>query len=463
MDRYMKGPHASSTARKLGLMVGALLATPVSAAISVSGTVSPAYNGLDDPWSTGSASIEVGFIREPGFPASGSLIISEGSGVATDRFVFAPSEGSSGVGTIEVTGVGSQLSAADGIGIGGRGDGELRVLDGARIITERVAVGLGIGSTAVATVRGTDSHLDLTGDLIVGSRGNGRLHVAEGAQLDAPLGVTVGSSEGASGTAIFEGAGTFFQSTSDLVVGGDGKGVVILRDGASASTWQGILGAGFDVPAASGVMTVTGSGSNWGIQDDLVIGDHATGSLRIADGAVVEARQVFTGYQANSRGILTVEGEGSVLASTDGVWIGYRLQQNPNDTADSNDGFGNAWIRNGGLIKGGLRILDGGDSWLRMSSGGQIAISDRQYNSLEELFSLGNGGISPVYWRGGEWAPLTEAVRGVDYTLEYATSGELANATVLTVLAVPEPTSALLLFAVAPIWLSVSRSKPTTD
>ena len=56
-------------------------------------------------------------------------------------------------------------------------------------------------------------------------------------------------------------------------------------------------------------------------------------------------------------------------------------------------------------------------------------------DSLGQFFDLINGTDAIRYWDDAvmDWAPLTSAVNGVDYTLEYLTSGDLSGYTRLTV------------------------------
>ncbi len=90
-----------------------------------------------------------------------------------------------------------------------------------------------------------------------------------------------------------------------------------------------------------------------------------------------------------------------------------------------------------------------------------LALRGDADDSLTQFLGLvvGPGGIR--YWDDGlaDWAVLTGATPGIDYTLEYLTTGELAGYTLLTVCAsvVPEP-AALVLVGIAMAGLPLGRN-----
>jgi hypothetical protein len=114
-------------------------------------------------------------------------------------------------------------------------------------------------------------------------------------------------------------------------------------------------------------------------------------------------------------------------------------------------------ITDGGLVSvhGTLTIDPNlkGDSFINIATGGMLALYGDADNSLSQFFNLISGTDAIRYWDATveDWAPLTSATYGDDYTLEYLTSGELAGYTLLTVgtLIVPEPSSLVPAMALA--------------
>ena len=112
-------------------------------------------------------------------------------------------------------------------------------------------------------------------------------------------------------------------------------------------------------------------------------------------------------------------------------------------------------IANGGLVSvAGTLTIDyrtQGDSFVNMATGGMLALKGDADDSLVDFLDLVTGTDAIRYWDKSlaDWAPITTATAGVDYTLDYLTEGELAGYTLLTVGTVPEPpTWTLLMLAV---------------
>jgi T5SS/PEP-CTERM-associated repeat protein len=101
-------------------------------------------------------------------------------------------------------------------------------------------------------------------------------------------------------------------------------------------------------------------------------------------------------------------------------------------------GIGTLNISNDALVSvfGTLTIgTDFNDSFINMATGGMLAVYGDADNSLSQFFNLIYGTDAIRYWDAAveDWAPLTSATFGTDYTLEYLTTGELAGYTLLTV------------------------------
>ena len=177
-----------------------------------------------------------------------------------------------------------------------------------------------------------------------------------------------------------------------------------------------------------------GKGSEW-TASRLTVGETGGGTLNITNGGVVRNKWgCGVGRWSSATGTVVVDGAGSALVGQQHLRVGW-------------DGPGTLSIAHQGLVQvaGTLTIdesLDG-DSFLDMTAGGKLALFGEADASLSEFLGLVEGTDAIRYWGGSDWAPITDAVPGADYTLQYIQDGgDLDGYTVLTV---PEPATAGLL------------------
>jgi hypothetical protein len=107
-------------------------------------------------------------------------------------------------------------------------------------------------------------------------------------------------------------------------------------------------------------------------------------------------------------------------------------------------------IVDGGLVTAKTLTIDfsgKGESSIHMASGGMLAVFGEMNLLNASFLDLVQGSDDIRYWNGTAWAHISEATYGVDYTLDYFATGDLAGYSVLTVMvtAVPEPTTLSLL------------------
>ena len=285
---------------------------------------------------------------------------------------------------VNVRGVGStwrllegwqQPSDADSfgrLGVGAWGPGTLNVEDGGRVEAGVVRLGQASSGSGTVTVAGTGSRLRVGasfdamdegippgeigyGGIEVGDEGTGTLTVHEGATLETG-GITIGVAAGSDGSVILRGEGSTWTTVGYTAVGVQGTGTLTIDDGATATSLvsQAVLGEAAD---GHGSVTVAGAGSRWDIEEDpdssdwaeLIVGRQGTGTLTVADGAVVSAPVVFVGEYEDSNGTVEVTGQGSAIFGAVSVGVQGVGRLNVNDQAMVQ---GSASISTGGTLTG---------------------------------------------------------------------------------------------------------------
>ena len=191
---------------------------------------------------------------------------------------------------------------------------------------------------------------------------------------------------------------------------------------------------------SSASVTVDGAGSKWINNGYLTVGYKGYSTLTITNGAMVSNGLCSIA----SNGIYSdvfVSGAGSLWENKSNLWVGGLCASG-----------GSLTITDGALVSVagelGIDSQRNGNSFVNITTGGMLAIKGDADDSitqfLDELVSPGRGTDAINYWNGADWANITDATMGVDYTLEYIDSGDLAGFTKLTVANVPEPASIAL-------------------
>jgi T5SS/PEP-CTERM-associated repeat protein len=417
----------------------------------------------------------------------GELSILDGGSMNSTETYIASKDGSTGV--VTVSGAGSTWTIAGVypyIRVGEGGRGRLDISHGGSVSNVESSIGYYAGSDGTVTVSGADSKWAM-GYLYVGYLGRGVLDISDGGMVEVRGRTRVEAGAGSSGGIIFDngtlttgglrcpgtslvGTGTInahgLVSDVDLVfdathglsqtltlsgpgqditvnldvdgsasmgVGYSGKGSMLISDGVDIQSAYGYLGY---QPGSTGVVTIKGAGSTWTDPEALYVGFEGSGTLEIIDGGVLSTRNSQLGLYSGSMGVVTVSGIGSRWSSG-GIEIGVA-------------GDGTMNIINGGLVKTSRRLtIDGkgnGGSFVNMATGGKLALPRDCDDSLESFLQLVGGSGAIRYWDASisDWADITGALSGLDYTLAYRSEGALAGYTVLTV---PEPATLLVLAA----------------
>jgi T5SS/PEP-CTERM-associated repeat protein len=441
---------------------------------SASGTIGDAIGtvrveGAGSTW-TNTFDLIIGNASD--YSGYGTMNIIDGGQVSNRNGIIANHV--DGRGDVVVDGVGSTWTNSGDLTVGGAGEGTLVISNGGRVdVGGQVWVSSNSGihfdggtlsvntfcmemdqltGTGVIATHGLISDRDITfssaGDLMqvimydslpdqdiavhlaidgqgaigAGRQGSGSITIAGGVAVLSTDGY-VGYESGSTGGVTVDGAGSAWINSNDLYVGHEGNGAMNITDGGLASGTNGYIGF---MPGKTGAVTVDGTGSSWTNTGDLEIGYHGEGTLDITDGGYVISQMGNIGHVAGSLGLATVDGDGSAWGNSGDISVGRY-------------GVGRLVITNRGQVSvGGTLTIDydgGGSSFLDMSTGGTLALYGQGSDSLADLYGLVAGADSIRYWQGSvsDWSPLSGAIYGIDYSLDYKATGDMAGYTVLTV------------------------------
>ena len=231
---------------------------------------------------------------------------------------------------------GARLRADDGVVfVGFDGVGTLVVEQGGRVETRAMQVAFGINTTGSVLVTGANSRIDLARtnlgpnfpvELTLGVEGGlGTMIISDGGVVTVDGRAAIGLF-GVGQLSIF-GAGSTLSLAESLDVGAgpSGQGSVTVSGGATLNSVGSSIGArpNNQNPASTGVVTVTGAGTTWANNGDLVLGTAeligpadfpSSGSLTVSNNATVTTTGRVT-VGRTSTGNLTVSGGGTLTAS----------------------------------------------------------------------------------------------------------------------------------------------------
>ncbi|MEN6576945.1 MAG: autotransporter domain-containing protein [Phycisphaerales bacterium] len=334
-----------------------------------------------------------------GIWGEGSLMISDGGQVQSARSwvggtdprlvdlnepVFEGYGDANGVGSVVVTGAGSQWEAGSNLFVGSWGTGTVRIEDGGQVTAQDVYIGgmpivleegqeltedLVPNGTGTITVTGDGSLLEVVAEdsLQVGYSSNGVLDVNEGGQVISST-VIVGGGPTGIGTVTVHDPNSLLASDEMILVGAWGQGSVTVSAGGTIQA-QNLMVGGFDGentgidpdvqaafgdPNGTGTILVTGEASLLDVAGAAYVGNYGTGIADVNDGGTVDTSQTALGVAPGSYGEITVDGLGSQ----------WQVSTDPNFDADT------------GLYSGVMVVGGYGEGLLTVSNGGQVTVDD---------------------------------------------------------------------------------------
>lgn len=278
-----------------GAVLIALLNTASSLAQTIDGGTTVTVPGTQSsPWNI-AGSLSVGNTSTGTLQIGPGGIVSSGSGFIGRQ--------ATGTGTVTVSGAGAQWTSGPGLSVGNFGNGTLNITNGGRVTsTTNSYIAVAAGSTGAATVSGAGSQWNTTSDLRVGNTGNGTLQITGGAVVSNTLGY-VGFDPAGIGTVTVSGSGSRWNNSSNLSVGSSGTGTLNVTNGGGVSSVAGLIGS---TATARGAVTVDGAGSTWTNSSTLTVGTFGTGTLTISNNGTVSAVSATVAANSGSNGTINI-------------------------------------------------------------------------------------------------------------------------------------------------------------
>jgi T5SS/PEP-CTERM-associated repeat protein len=146
-------------------------------------------------------------------------------------------------------------------------------------------------------------------DVVVGGLGAGTLTVQNGGTVNSAAGGgSIGLSAGSTGTVTVTGPGSTWNNSpgGGLNIGSSGAGTLTIANGGVVINITAFAVNIGNRASSLGTVTVTGAGSTWTNGSGLNIGNFGTGTLTIADSAIVTAGPVVIATNAGSSGTLNI-------------------------------------------------------------------------------------------------------------------------------------------------------------
>ncbi|MEN6450963.1 MAG: hypothetical protein ABFC96_10765, partial [Thermoguttaceae bacterium] len=353
-----------------GGVVQSCASSKVGLSSGSNGTVT--VDGADSKW-VERADIYVGDA------GTGVLTVSNGGVVSCNMGWIGKSSGSNG--TVIVQGAGSRWTSGGTLYVGYSGGGTLNITNGGVVSDTTGFIGENSGGKSVVTVDGAGSMWTNSRELYVGRSGApdaATLRITNGGCVSATGTTYVGSPSSSDMSTIDFGASGGTLTTAGLVAsasevlgtgtvnargllsdvavvfdsnrglqqtitlnglpnqnvtinldmsdaakngvlgaGNRGAGSLTIQDGLAVTSTDGFVGYSH---GSSGIVTVSGPGSNWTNSNGLTVGFHGAGTLCIAGGATVSNKSCTIGY--GGAGTVTVDGAGSVWDNCGDLRVG---------------------------------------------------------------------------------------------------------------------------------------------
>ncbi len=324
--------------------------------------------------------------------SQGAVTVGGGTGSSTWTNSSTLHVGNSGTGTLTITGGGTVNNVIGEIGSGNNSQGTVTVGGGTGNSTWTNSSELYVGSSGAGT-------LNITGGGTV-TNSFGRVGHNAGSQGAVTVGGGTGSStwnssnalhvgNSGTGTLTITGGGTVTNTTGGVLgTLASGHGTVTVGGGTGSSTWNnsGGLNVGY---FGTGTLNIIGGGTvinTFGANIGLATGSHGTVSVGGGTGSSTwnTSSGLLVGYSGT--GTLTIAGGGTVTSAQSAIGTFTGSQ----GTVSVGGGTGTAtWTITGDLYIGGYISAAGGTGALTVTDGGVVTV-----NGSSKLWSGGSVAVS---------------------------------------------------------------------
>ncbi len=220
-------------------------------------------------------------------------------------------DGQTGAGTLTASGVGSNISGG-GLQhiVGNAGTGALVLSNQATMAFINSYLRIGAQSGAVGSLDVSGDTTGLTAlDVVDGDAGAGTLDVASLGRVTVGNSLVLGASNGGSGSLDVSGAGTLSVG-GDLTVGDAGAGTMTVNTGSISVFGELTLG---NAASASGFLSIQNEGAR--LTDFITVGNGGAGTLEVLSNTKLRGNNVVIGATSGATGFVTLDGSGGLEAS----------------------------------------------------------------------------------------------------------------------------------------------------
>lgn len=242
----------------------------------------------------------------------------------------------------------AEISSGQGMSnhlhVGYAGYGRLGIISGGKLRSQTIFMAHDVGSSALVEIDGAGSTWRSDTTIGVGHQGHGDLLVSNAGTLDVGLDSYVGAAPTGSGVVIVTGAGSQFLTGRALLVGNEGTGQVRIQNRAAMTSGEGWLG---NFANSSGAVDISGAGSTWVNTGNLHIGNRGTGVVSVTHGGSVQTGSaIWLGRQLNAG----VRSSGTLQVDTGGMFTGTDMM------VVGGAGDGRVDVRGGGSVNIGNAV-----------------------------------------------------------------------------------------------------------
>lgn len=340
-------------------------------------------SGIGSTW-TNSGQLVVGW------QGGGQLFVTAGAAVSNTTGYIGLDPGVTG--EVSVSGPGSTWTNSGTLFVGGTGNGVLGVSAGGSVSSFLMFIGSSTGSEGTATIEGTGTTWSIGSNAFIGNSGNGTLTISEGAEVSNGMGY-VGNGPTASGIVTVEDDGSTWANAGGLYIGYSGNGTLQILDGGTVSSASSSY-VGFN-NSSSGSMTIAGIGSSFDSNGNfLVVGQQGQGSVVVRNGGSVDVGPLLLGATSASTtsGTFIVEGAGSTVSVSGQAYVGGDIL--------SAKGVGRLSVMNGGVFTATDLLTVWNTGQLNMA-GGTINVDRLRF---QDSTLTGHGTINVTGYTDGDVA-----------------------------------------------------------